>query len=176
MAFVDPQAFPTTRVCLVRPGHNPGTLPAALSLPAAVQPCLEVSLFAGGLLGGFPRPGRSGRSHCGESLQVVAVFGPAQACGRQTPEAAVPLPAEWPRAPATLLQIDQPLLITWHFNSRTMDICISFLSVVMTFKILLYMLSIIAMCWSRGGFKAFTYNTTESGEWEQELGKVVIMA
>lgn len=72
--------------------------------------------------------------------------------------------------------IDQPLLNTWHFNSRTMDICISFLSVVMTFKILLYMWSIIAMCWSRGGFKAFTYNTTESGEWEQELGKVVIMA
>lgn len=71
---------------------------------------------------------------------------------------------------------DQPLLNTWHFNSRTMDICISFLSVVMTFKILLYMWSIIAMCWSRGGFKAFTYNTTESGEWEQELGKVVIMA
>ena len=105
VAFADPQAFPTTRVCLVRPGHNPGTLPAALSLPAAVQPCLEVSLFAGGLLGGFPRPGRSGHSHCGESLPVVAVFGPAQACGRQTPEAAVPLPAGCPRAAATLRQI-----------------------------------------------------------------------
>lgn len=52
-----------------------------------------------------------------------------------------------------------------------MDMCISLLSVAMTFKILFHMLFIIALCWSKGGFKEFLYNAIESGEQEQELGE-----
>lgn len=56
--------------------------------------------------------------------------------------------------------------LTFWFYSRTVDRCISFLSVVTAFRILFYMLSIITMCWSKGGFEESTSNANESGEHE----------
>ena len=37
------------------------------------------------------------------------------------------------------------------------------------------MFSIIAMCCSRGSFKAWAYKATEPSDWEYELGKISIV-